>query len=238
MHVIEFDPGAEYYGKGHVPYLYPEYIHFRLDYARNRNAAGYVARIEREQGSRPTRNPSAIRGISPRSGYNEINLYAFKRFSEDPIVTPDQVWQEYMVMRTGEGPHLEPLIEAMKLTDDALNRCYFMLGTWYNDHSRLPSFGYGYSRSRRIAKWHELYKPIVAMIQEGSDEAIKAVFRESDEAVALARLALYKLSEARLLGLKDEPYVEFEEQLNALLNETQIWAAHRKEFILEVSRKK
>jgi len=236
-HIIEFDPGAEYYGKGHVPYLYPEYIHFRLNYARDRNTAGYVIRIEREQGSRPRRNPSAIPGISPKSGYNEINLYAFQRFSEDPSVTPDQVWEEYMVARTGEGPHIKPLIEAMKLTDDALNRCYFMLGTWYNDHSRLPSFGYGYSRSRRIAKWHKVYKPIVEMIQNGTETAVEEVFRESDEAVALARLALYRLSEAKLKGLKDEHYKEFEEQLNALLEETQTWAAHRKNFILEVVAK-
>ncbi len=224
--IIEFDPGAEYYGVGHVPYLYPEYLAFRLDYARNRNAQGYVARIEREGD-----NPVALRGFSKNSGFNEINLYALKRLAEDPDVTPDQIWREYITEDVGEGAHVEPLIEALKLTDDVLNRCYFMLGCWYNNHSRLPSEGYAKTRIRRIAGWHPEYEELVSRLDTPDARTVGEVMRESATAVIMARQALGKLEEAKSAGLGDSHYERYRHQLDILLETAELWAEHRNAFI-------
>ena len=229
-HIIEFDPGAEFYGKGHVPYLYPEYLHFRLQYARARNTYGYVARVER-QGD----NPPAVPGIGKNSGLNEINLYAMKRFSEDPSVTPDQVWKEYMGKRVGSGPHVEPLIEAMKLTDDVLNRCYFMLGCWYNNHSKLPGKGYADSHIQYMRKWNAAYDPVCARLKNPDARTVVEVFRESAESVTLAQRALGKLNEARKAGLPDKHFKVYEEQLTKLLATAKTWEQHRNAYILEKS---
>ncbi len=223
--IIEFDPGAEYYGVGRVPYLYPEYIRFRLDYARARNAHGYVARIERHT------HPSAIPGITEDSGWNAINLYAFKRFAEDTTVTPDQVWQEFVSKEVGAGAHVAPLIEALKLTDDVLNRCYFMLGCWYGDHSRLPSEGYGRGHIRFITKWHPAYKDLVSRLDKPDSRAVGEVMRESATAVDLAREALAKLEASREAGLGEAHYKRYRHQLTTLLETAETWAEHRNTFI-------
>jgi alpha-glucuronidase len=223
--IIEFDPGAEYYGVGRVPYLYPEYIDFRLDYARARNAYGYVARVERQG------NPAAIPGITEDSGLNAINLHAFKRFAEDPDVTPDQVWSEFVSKEVGAGDHVAPLIEALKLTDDVLNRCYFMLGCWYGDHSRLPSEGYGRGHIRFIAKWHPAYKDLVSRLDQPDARAVGEVMRESATAVALAREALAKLETSREAGLEAGHYQRYQRQLSILLETAEAWAKHRNAFI-------
>jgi hypothetical protein len=227
MHIIEFDPGAEYYGKGHVPYLYPEYLHFRLQYARERNAYGYVARVERQ------RHPSAIPGISEGSGLNELNLYAMQRFAEDPAVSPDTVWREYIEKRVGTGAYVEPLIEALKLTDDVLNRCYFMLGIWYNDHSRLPSKEYADSHVDFIQKWHEAYKPVVKRLLNPDARTVGEVFRESEESVILAQHALDHLELSREAGLPEAHYSEYRGQLSKLLDTAKLWAEHRNAYIQE-----
>jgi hypothetical protein len=225
MQVIEFDPGAEYYGEGKVPYLYPEYLDFRLRYARERNTHGYVARIERQWD-----NPCAL------GGRNEMNLYALKRLAEDPAVTPDQIWKEYFTTKAGEGAYLEPLIEAMKLTDDVLNRCYFMLGCWYNNHSDLPKSGYASSRIKRIVKWNPIYKELVSRLDKPDARTVGEVFRESAESVALAKLALSKLEEAKNSGLPKQVYDDYKSQLSDLLETAETWAKHRNAYIQERSR--
>jgi hypothetical protein len=224
--IIEFDPGGEFYGKGHVPYLYPEYLDFRIKYARDRNAYGYVARVER-QGN----NPCAIRNISSESGWNEINLYALKRFAEDPSVTPEQVWNEYVTQRVGDGPYIKPLIDALKLTDDVLNRCYFMLGCWYNNHSTLPSQTYAESHIPQIAKWNSQYKELVDRLTRPDARAVGEVFRESKESVLLAELALNKLEDARKAGLPKEHYDFYKNQMSALFITSEKWAKHRNSYI-------
>jgi hypothetical protein len=222
MQVIEFDPGGEYYGVGKVPYLYPEYLQFRLHYARDRNAHGYVARIERAGN-----NPCAL------GGRNEINLYALKRLAEDPSVEPDRIWQEYITGRVGQGPYVKPLIEAMKLTDDVLNRCYFMLGCWYNDHSRLPSSGYASSHLKRIAKWNPQYTELVKRLDKPDARAVGEVLRESAESVALAEMALRKLEEAKASGLPKEFHTFYQDQLSDVLRTAREWAKHRNAYIQE-----
>ncbi len=230
QHIIEYDPGAEFYGQGHVPYLYPEYLHFRMQYARARNAYGYVARVERMG-----ENPPAVRGISEGSGWNELNLYAMKRYAEDPAVGAEQIWREYLAGRVGEGAYLAPLTEAMKLTDDVLNRCYFMLGCWYNNHSRLPSASYADGHIQYIRKWHPVYEAVCARLARPDGRTVGEVFLESKEAVALARRALDKLELAARSGLAEGHVKDYRAQLEALLETAEQWAAYRNKYIQKKS---
>jgi len=227
--VIEFDPGAEFYGLGLVPYLYPEYLRFRLHYARERAAWGYVARVERID------YPCAVRGVSPESGSNELNLYALKRLAEDPAIEADQIWREYIVGRVGDGAYVSPLIDALKLTDDVVNRLHFMLGCWYNNHSRLPDTQYADSHLPFIKQWNPQYAAVVARLEKPDARTVGEVYRESAEAIALAEKALDRLGESRRLRLPDRHGRYYEAQLRKLLATARKWAKHRNAYIREKS---
>ena len=115
--LIEFDTGAEYNGQGLIANTWPEHILERAsDLLRRPHVTGYVARTDRYGLTRIVGRPS------------EINLLALKRVSENPTVTAEAVYDEFITARYGHAalPHVKA---AFKNAFDIVTSSLYTLGT-------------------------------------------------------------------------------------------------------------
>lgn len=86
--IVEFDAGNEYSGQGVVANTWPEYTMRRWgSYINCANVLGYVARTDRY-------GNTGIVGTA-----NEIQLYALKRMTEEPTVSVEQIYDEFITSR-------------------------------------------------------------------------------------------------------------------------------------------
>ena len=140
--LIEFDTGAEYNGQGLIANTWPEHILERAkDLLRRRHVMGYVARTDRYGLTRIIGRPS------------EINLLALKRVSEDPRVSAEAVYDEFITARYGRTalPHVKA---AFKNAFDIVTSSLYTLGTNTANHSKLDYDPYASSYSRSVSgKW-------------------------------------------------------------------------------------
>ena len=93
--VIEFDAAGEFNGQGQIASTWPEYMLGRArDLLKRPHVIGYTARTDRYGGTRLVGHPA------------EIDLYALKRFVEDPGITrrARQVGVRRGALRQGRGP--------------------------------------------------------------------------------------------------------------------------------------
>jgi hypothetical protein len=146
--IIEFDVGAEFNGQGLIANTWPEHI---LARARNllarAHVAGYVARTDRYGGTRVVGRPS------------EINLLALKRYAEDPQVTAEEIYDEFVIKRYG-GVSRPFVKAAFKNAFDIVTSTLYTLGTNTANHSKLDYDPYASSYARHVSgKWLE--PPIV-----------------------------------------------------------------------------
>ena len=149
--LIEFDTGAEYNGQGLIANTWPEHILERArDLLRRPHVTGYVARTDRYGLTRIIGRPS------------EINLLALKRISEDPKVTAEAVYDEYITQRYGRAalPHVKA---AFKNAFDIVTSSLYTLGLNTANHSKLDYDPYPSSYSRSVSgKWLD---PPIAVVR-------------------------------------------------------------------------
>jgi hypothetical protein len=140
--LIEFDTGAEYNGQGLIANTWPQHILERAkDLLRRPHVMGYVARTDRYGLTRIIGRPS------------EINLLALKRVSENPNVSADAVYDEFIMNRYGHAalPHVKA---AFKNAFDIVTSILYTLGTNTANHSKLDYDPYASSYSRSVSgKW-------------------------------------------------------------------------------------
>jgi hypothetical protein len=140
--LIEFDAAGEYNGQGIIATTWPQYIIERYrDLGHRPHVIGYTARTDRYYDTRMIGQAS------------EINLYALKRAAEDPNVTADQVYVEFITARYGASalPYLEP---AFRSAFDIVLCSLYTLGTVVSNHSAMNYDPYSSSFVRHVSgKW-------------------------------------------------------------------------------------
>ena len=151
--LVEFDATGEFNGQGLIANTWPEYILGRWsDLSKRPHVNGYVARTDRYGATRLIGRPS------------EINLYALKRYTEDPSVTADQIYDEFISRRYGKEalPHVK---KAFANAFDIVTSTLYTLGTNMASHSSLDYDPYSSSYVRHVSgKWID---PPIAHVQHG-----------------------------------------------------------------------
>jgi hypothetical protein len=123
--VAEYELTGEFNGEGLVPNTFVEDLLARCrDINRRPNVIGYTIRTDRLGESRLVGRPG------------EINLLTVKRAGEDPDVTADQIYDEFITAKYGAAAVPE-VKAAMKGAFDVVTSGYYTLGTPLSDHSRL-----------------------------------------------------------------------------------------------------
>jgi hypothetical protein len=123
--VAEYELTGEFNGEGLVPNTFVEDLLARCrDINRRPNVIGYTIRTDRLGESRLVGRPG------------EVNLLAVKRAGEDPDVTADQVYDEFITAKYGSAAVPE-VKAAMKNAYDVVTSGYYTLGTPMSDHSKL-----------------------------------------------------------------------------------------------------
>lgn len=189
--IIEFDGSSEYTGKNRIPYTQPEYFERRWRYDLSRpGVAGYNVRVDHG-------------GYDALHTPNEINIYAMRRYTEDPRVTAAEVWKEWTTSHYGKAaaPEIE---QALRPTFDIVNRSFFALQFWITNHSRLPSYAYTeeHIHSRSMAKWYPeepKYRQLEEQLTHPDAPLLERILAEKDEAIAEAHEALRHLANAKPL---------------------------------------
>ena len=151
--IIEFDITGEFNGQGIIANTWPEYVIGRAaDLLRRPHVIGYTARIDRYGDTRLIGRPG------------EINLHALKRVAEDPGVTAEEVYDEFITRRYGAAavPHLKA---AFRNAFDIVTSTLYTLGTNTADHSSLNYDPYASSYARHVTgKWMD---PPIARVGHG-----------------------------------------------------------------------
>lgn len=134
--IVEFDLGNEYSGQGVVANTWPEHVMKKWNsYIHCPNVTGYVARTDRYG------NTSIVNTA------NAIQLYALKRMTEDPKISVDRVYDEFIESEYGKAALL-PVKKAFQKAFDIVTSVFYTLGTNLTDHSPLnyENNKWGYSR--------------------------------------------------------------------------------------------
>jgi hypothetical protein len=123
--LMEFDTGCEFHGQNIVAVTWPQYILRRWrDFAKRPHIVGYAARTDRYGDTR-------LVGTA-----GEINLLALKRGAEDPQITAEQVYDEFITSRYGEKA-LPAVKAALKSAFEIATSTFYTLGTNVANHSEL-----------------------------------------------------------------------------------------------------
>ena len=189
--IIEFDGSSEYTGKNRIPYTQPEYFERRWRYDLSRpGVTGYNIRVDHG-------------GYDALHTPNEINIYAMRRFTEDPQVTAADIWREWTTSHYGKAaaPEIE---QALRPTFDIVNRSFFALQFWITNHSALPSVSYAqeHIHSRSMAKWYPdepKYKQLEEELTHPDAPLLEQILAEKDQVIAKAHGALQHLRNAKPL---------------------------------------
>lgn len=140
--LMEFDTGAEFNGQGVIMNTWPEYVLSRWsDFLERDNIIGYVARTDRYGDTRIVGRPS------------EINLLALKRYFEEPTITADDLYREFITEHYGEDAR-EYVQQAFENSFDYVTSVFYTLGINSTDHSRLDYDPYPSHWARHVSgKW-------------------------------------------------------------------------------------
>ncbi len=151
--IVEFDAAGEYNGQNIIAGTWPEYFLERWRaFARKPHVAGYTARVDRYGSTHLVGRPG------------EINLHALKRGAEDPDVTAEQVYDEFISRRYGPAA-VEPLKRVFKRARGIVESTLYTLGLNLANHSALDYDPYVSSYGRHVSgRWLE---PPVANVGHG-----------------------------------------------------------------------
>ncbi len=139
--IIEFDTCGEFHGQGITAGTWVEYILERWsDFIKRPNIIGYTARTDRYGNTHMVGTP------------NEILLYALKRYTEDPTLTADLIYDEFITQHYG-AETVEILKPAFKSAFDIATSSFYVLGTNMANHSRMD-FAYKSNFLRHVSgRW-------------------------------------------------------------------------------------
>ena len=125
--LVEFDACGEYHGQSVILNTIPEYYAERWRRLCGRpDVVGYVARTDRCGDNSVSCTPA------------HVNLYALWRVSEDPSVSVDAIWNDFLTARYGSPAvrHLKPALQASRAILDGT--CYILgLNTTHHSDFRL-----------------------------------------------------------------------------------------------------
>ncbi|WP_455505517.1 hypothetical protein [Coprobacter sp.] len=140
--IVEFDSGNEYSGQGVVANTWPEYVMRRWgNYMHCPNVTGYVARTDRYGDTNIVETANAIQ------------LYALKRKTENPEISAEQVYDEFIELEYGKAALL-PVKKAFQKAFDIITSIFYTLGTNLTDHSSLNYENNRWSYSRHVSgRW-------------------------------------------------------------------------------------
>ena len=156
--LMEFDTTGEFHGQGITAVTWPQYILDRWrDFEKRPHIIGYTARTDRYGDTRLVGTP------------NEISLFALKRAMEDPSVTAEQVYDEFITSRYG-AQALAEVKAAMKNAFDIATCTFYTLGTNVANHSALDYEPYRSSYVLHVSgKWLD---PPVAKLGHGVNKQL------------------------------------------------------------------
>ena len=140
--IVEFDTGNEYNGQGVIANTWPEYVLKRwTDFVRRPNVVGYVARTDRYGTTKLVGTP------------NEILLYTLMRSTENPCISSEQIYDEYISQHYGKDA-LDLVKSAFKKSYDIVLASLYILGTNAAKHSSLDYDPYNSSYDRHVSgRW-------------------------------------------------------------------------------------
>lgn len=146
--IVEFDTGNEYNGQGIIANTWPDYVMNRWkNFMKRPNVIGYVARTDRY-------------GTTKSVGTaNEILLHTLKRSTENPEITSEQIYDEFIAARYGKEA-LAPVKSAFKKAYDIVLSSIYILGTNAASHSSINYEPYNCIYDRHVSgRW--LKSPVV-----------------------------------------------------------------------------
>jgi hypothetical protein len=160
---------------------------------------------------------------------NEINIYAMRRFTEDPHVTAAGVCKEWTTLHYGASAAAE-IEQALRPTFDIVNQSFFALQFWITNHFRLPTVAYAdeHIHSRTMAKWYPgemKYKDLEERLTRPDPEILEQILAEKDAAIAQAHGALQHLQNAKP-HITPEQYDDLYWRLNLEERTAIVWKLH------------
>lgn len=221
-----FDGAGEYWGQCRVPFCIPEDIQFRLQHALNYN---------------PNLTDLGMRVMwqfdNLFDNYNEINFYALMRFSKDPWIPIEQVWQDWATQRFG-AEAAPAVISALSRTQEIGKKIFYILGCWANNHSTLPGLAYIESHTINFGRALYEWKPM-DYINEGiyrefssrpREITVGRALKEKTDALALVEASIRDI-ESVLHLLTPEESRRITHQFDLLRDYTIIVTDHTEAFI-------
>lgn len=148
--IMEFDAAGEFNGQGVIANTWPEYMMKRWsDFRKRPNVIGYTARIDRYGNTSLVDKPG------------EINLFTLRKMEENPDVSAEQIYKEFIETRYGK-PAYPYLRKAFGNAFDIVSSILYTLGTNTANHSSLHYHSYPSSYIRHVSgKW--LDPPVVTV---------------------------------------------------------------------------
>lgn len=192
--IMEFDLCGEHHGVSLVPWSIAPVISEQWARARSNGLAGAAGRIDRFDWH--------ILGTP-----NEVNLHAFTRLVENPLLDPDKVVLEWLERRFGRDA-ARALLPAFLRSREVVEKTWYHKEVYFiQDHSAVPSLDYP---ARHLADktgvpFRPEFAPIEAALLSPTKESARFFLAEKDEAVAEAKRSLAELDAAREL-LRPEDY--------------------------------
>jgi hypothetical protein len=158
--LMEFDLAGEFNGQGITAITWPEYILRRWrDFATRPHIIGYTGRTDRYGDTR----------LVGRAG--EINLFALKRAAEEPGITDEQVYDEFITARYGAAA-LPEVKAAFRLAFDIAASSLYTLGNISANHSALNFDPYASNYVLQVSgKWFE---PPISFVGHGVNREFHA----------------------------------------------------------------
>ncbi|WP_339713015.1 hypothetical protein [uncultured Kriegella sp.] len=216
--IVEFDCSSEYTGRNHIPYTSPEYFSYRWKYDMTfPKVVGYNARLDHA-------------GFDALFTPNEINIYTLAKITQNPEMSPDEIWVNWAKERYGQGAS-KGIIDVLKPSFDIVNKLFFPQGVWFTRHSWLPAFDYADSHISYINKWYkEEYIDVTEELTNPNMETFSQVREEKDEAIRLIQKSLWQLLSVKG-KIKEKEYNDLQERFTLLLQTGLIWKSHITAFM-------
>ena len=212
--LIEIDLAGEYWGLSKFPFDLTDYLQYRMRYARDKGAEGFVARIERGSNS--------VAGSS-----NELNLYAYHALLAGPDRDAGGIRLEWIEKRYGlkrDSEDAKKLLRVYRTSFDAVRKMYYVLGFWALEKgSDLTGAASGPQllSGRSIALWDKTFKPREEALAAPDEKTFIQILNEKSEAVMLADSMLEELKQIK--GLAESDRLMLETDLSRLQRAARVW---------------